>query len=129
LLKATCRRSSTERNAACQHFFKTCAIELVEKLTKLWQMYSLYLALALGGVGQFRICSTCGCGLRAPCAKRKIKKRELTFKHISDARFTVAKGSGAGQTWVEKYSTKRLNGLTWHDNAWHNSLELEKKNV
>ena len=27
------------------------------------------------------------------CAKRKIK-------HISDARFTVVKGSGAGQTWV-----------------------------
>ena len=45
----------------------------------------LYSALALGGFGQFQICSNCGCGLRAPCAKRKIKKRELTFKHISDA--------------------------------------------
>ena len=32
--------------------------------------------------------------------KRKIKKRELTFKHISDAQFTVVKGSGAGQTSV-----------------------------
>ena len=32
--------------------------------------------------------------------KRKIKKRELAFKHISDAQFTVVKGSGAGQTWV-----------------------------
>ena len=85
LLNATWRRSSTERNAAWQHFFKTRAVELVEKLTKLWQMYSLYSALALGGFGQFRICSTCGCGLRAPCAKRKIKKRHLTFKHISDA--------------------------------------------
>ena len=33
LLKATWRRSSTERNAACQHFFKTSAVELVEN----WQ--------------------------------------------------------------------------------------------
>ena len=124
LLKAAWRRSSTERNAACQHFFKTRAAELVEKLTKLWQMYSLYSALALGDVGQFRICSTCGCGLRAPCAKRKIKKRELTFKQflwcvMISPWWRVQELVKPGFSKLS--STKRLNGF---DMAWQCLAQL-----
>ena len=67
------------------------AVELV-RLTKLWHMYSLYSCPRRAG--QFRIWSSFGnVWLWAPHAKRKIK-------HIFDARFTVVKGSGAGQTWV-----------------------------
>ena len=54
------------------------------KLTKLWQMYSDCTRQALSGLANSEFGALLAL-LCAPRAKRKIKKRELTFKHISDA--------------------------------------------
>ena len=82
---ATWNRSSTERNAAWQHLFKTRAVELVEKLTKLWKMYSdCTRLLPSAALANSELAALVAVGSGLP-VKRKIKKRELAFKHSSDA--------------------------------------------